>query len=88
MSTRSYFDATRYWTPFYKAYTNSIPQSAQAKAEAAKAEAKMEQVKHEAAKKLEEARREGNQAVDKFDKTVTQAASDSKSWLGGWFGGK
>jgi hypothetical protein len=37
---------------------------------------------------LEEARREGNQAVDKFDKNVTEAASNTKSWFSGWFGSK
>ncbi|KAF2114358.1 hypothetical protein BDV96DRAFT_647066 [Lophiotrema nucula] len=63
-----------------------------AKTEAQRAEAKLEQARLDASKKFEETRQEtGKQlqgAVDKFDKKVTEGASKSQSWIGGWFGGK
>ncbi|KAF2267723.1 hypothetical protein CC78DRAFT_456419 [Lojkania enalia] len=60
--------------------------------EANKAEAKFEQYSKDAGKKLQDVRQETgkqlNSAVDKFDQTVTEGASKSKSWIGSWFGGK
>jgi len=61
---------------------------AQVKAEAERAEKKLETYRQEANKKFEEVRKEGNQAVDKFDRNVEKAASETKSWFSGWFGGK
>lgn len=64
--------------------------SDQAKAEAERAEQKFEAYRKDAAQKLEESRQEAgknlNQAVDKFDKTVTEGATKSKSWISSWFG--
>lgn len=78
--------------------TNRL-QADRAKAEAQKAEQKLDQYSVEARKKYEEAKREGekefnagrkevNAAVNNFDKKVTDGAAQSKSWLGSWFGGK
>ncbi|KAF2798763.1 hypothetical protein K505DRAFT_321657 [Melanomma pulvis-pyrius CBS 109.77] len=57
-----------------------------AKAEADKAAAKFESYRQDAAKKLDETRRETgkelNSAVDKFDKSVTEGARKSKGWFG------
>ena len=44
------------------------------------AEAKLEQSRKEAGSNL-------NQAVDKFDQSVTEGASKAKSGISGWFGG-
>ncbi|KAF2686185.1 hypothetical protein K458DRAFT_416493 [Lentithecium fluviatile CBS 122367] len=59
-----------------------------AKAEAERAKAKLDNFKQGTEKKFEETGKEFNAAVNKFDKEVTQKASESKSWLGSWFGGK
>lgn len=61
--------------------TNLVPQSDKAKAEADKAGKKLEEARQETGVKL-------NQAVDTFDKKVSEGAAQSKSWIGGWFGGK
>jgi hypothetical protein len=49
------------------------------------------QVRVDAEKKFETARKETGDkltaAVDKFDKSVEKGASQTKGWLGGWFGG-
>ncbi|KAF2713019.1 hypothetical protein K504DRAFT_530089 [Pleomassaria siparia CBS 279.74] len=64
--------------------------SKDAKAEADKAAAKFDSYRADAARKLDDTRRETgkelNSAVDTFDKKVTEGASKSKSWLGSWFG--
>jgi len=63
------------------------------------AEKKFEANKKEAEKKLHEGRKEAqdaaaktsskvNQEIDKFDKTVTEKASQAKSGISSWFGGK
>ncbi|KAF2477097.1 uncharacterized protein BDR25DRAFT_251670 [Lindgomyces ingoldianus] len=63
-----------------------------AKATANKVDAKLDAYRQDATRKFEEARKETgkelNSAVDKFDKTVTEKAGQSKSWLGSWFGSK
>jgi F0F1-type ATP synthase membrane subunit b/b' len=48
---------------------------------AASAEKKLEEIKTETGKSL-------SAGVDKFDKSVTKGAAESKSWIGSWFGGK
>lgn len=76
-----------------------IDKADRAKNEAQKAEEKFDQYSVEARKKYEEAKRqaelqlkegrkEANAAINEFDKKVTEGASQSKSWLGSWFGGK
>jgi len=64
---------------------------ADAKAQANKADAKIQEFSSDAQKKLEQARKDTgatlNSAVDKFDKNVTEGAAKSKSWIGGMFGG-
>ncbi|KAF2812372.1 uncharacterized protein BDZ99DRAFT_474553 [Mytilinidion resinicola] len=63
-----------------------------AKAATNKVDAKLESYRASAEKKLDESRRETGakltSAVDTFDKTVEKKASETKGWLGGWFGGK
>lgn len=74
-------------------------QANQAKAEAQKAEQKLDQYSVEARKKYEEAkvqaekefastRKEVNSAVNKFDQKVLEGTQEGKSWFGSWFGGK
>lgn len=48
---------------------------------AASAEKKLGEIKEETGKNL-------TAGIDKFDKNVSKGAAESKSWLGGWFGGK
>ncbi|KAF2634713.1 hypothetical protein P280DRAFT_554354 [Massarina eburnea CBS 473.64] len=51
---------------------------------------KLDQYRNDASQKLEDVRqttgKDLNAAVDKFDKSVTEGASKSKSWIGSWFG--
>jgi len=71
------------------AYDDAV---AKAKDTTHKVDAKLESYRAEGGKKLDEYRRETgdtlNKAVDKFDKSVEKGASQSKSWVSGWFGGK
>ncbi|PVH98291.1 hypothetical protein DM02DRAFT_52168 [Periconia macrospinosa] len=52
----------------------------------------VDQYRHDASKKLEEARNTAGKdlsaAVDTFDKKVTEGAAKSQSWIGSWFGSK
>ncbi|KAF2175697.1 hypothetical protein K469DRAFT_723890 [Zopfia rhizophila CBS 207.26] len=63
-----------------------------AKAATSKADARIQDFSRDASKKLEEYKKETgkelNNAVDKFDKTMSEGTSKSKSWIGSWFGGK
>ncbi|KAF2091402.1 hypothetical protein K490DRAFT_31510 [Saccharata proteae CBS 121410] len=63
-----------------------------AKAQTSKVDAKLEAYRANADKKIGEYKaelgKEANQAIDKFDRTVEQKASESKSWVSSWFGGK
>lgn len=71
-------------------YANVWCKADDAKAEAQKAGQQLDTYSQDAKKKFEEARqatgKELNQAVDKFDKSVTEGADKSKSWIGSWFG--
>jgi hypothetical protein len=53
---------------------------------------KLEAYRANADKKIDEytkdTKKSFNSAVNTFDKTVENKASETKSWLGGWFGGK
>ena len=49
---------------------------------------KLDNFKAGTEKKFEETGKEFNSAVNQFDKTVEKKAAESKSWLGGLFGGK
>ena len=81
----------------YEAVRSTAQQYAnQAKAEAHKAEQKLDQYSVEARKKYEEAkaqaekefastRKELNSAVDTFDKKTIEATKETKSWFGSWF---
>jgi hypothetical protein len=71
-------------------------QTNQAKAEAQKAEQKLDSMSVEARKKYEEAKREAerefnagrqtvNQKVNEFDKKTLEATRETKSWFGSWF---
>lgn len=57
-----------------------------------KADARAREIGNDASKKFEEYKKETgkelNSAVDKFDKSVSEGATKSKSWIGSWFGGK
>jgi len=57
-----------------------------------KVDAKLENYRAGAEKKIDEYRRETgaklSSAVDKFDHSVEKGAAQSKSWISGWFGGK
>ncbi|GAB7350027.1 hypothetical protein MBLNU459_g0701t1 [Dothideomycetes sp. NU459] len=65
---------------------------AAAKSKTRDIDAKLEAYRADAEKNLEkykkEAGKELNSAVDKFDKTVEDAAAKTKSGISGWFGGK
>ncbi|KIW07743.1 uncharacterized protein PV09_01673 [Verruconis gallopava] len=65
--------------------------AAQLKDSANKTENKLSAYANDASKKLEDTRKEVGSTlmagVDKFDKTVEKKASETKGWLGGWFGG-
>lgn len=67
-------------------------QSAQVKDSASKAEGKLSAYASDASKKFDDTRKEVGSSlmagVDKFDKTVEKKASETKGWLGGWFGSK
>jgi hypothetical protein len=74
-------------------------QTNSAKAEAQKAEQKINEMSVEARKKYEEAKREAereynagrqtvNAKVNEFDRKTLEATRETKSWLGSWFGGK
>ncbi|KAF2657103.1 hypothetical protein K491DRAFT_714833 [Lophiostoma macrostomum CBS 122681] len=56
------------------------------------ADKRLSQATSDAQKRLAETRQEVGQKVDKaadqFDKKVHEGVSQSKSWLGSWFGGK
>ncbi|KAF2674311.1 hypothetical protein BT63DRAFT_435443 [Microthyrium microscopicum] len=69
-----------------QAFDNAL---ANAKDQTHKVDAKLENYRASAEQKIDNARRETgktlNNAVDKFDSTVEKKASESKSWLGGWF---
>lgn len=64
----------------------------QAKAQGKDLEKKLEGYGKDAEKRLEETKRETgaglSKAVDKFDKNVEEGASNAKSGISGWFGGK
>ncbi|KAF1999772.1 hypothetical protein P154DRAFT_213473 [Amniculicola lignicola CBS 123094] len=66
--------------------------SAEAKAAGRKADATFDAYHQDATKKLEEARaaaaKEVNAASDKFDQKVHEGVKETKSWFGGFFGGK
>ncbi|EGP90997.1 unnamed protein product [Zymoseptoria tritici ST99CH_1A5] len=59
-----------------------------AKAEASKVDAKLEQYRQDAAAQLKQTGKEANKAIDKFDNEVEKGASQAKSGLSSWFGGK
>ena len=61
--------------------TNTPPQVDKARAEAAKAEGKLEQYSKDAKKAT-------MKEVDAFDRTVEKKASEAKSGISSWFGGK
>ncbi|KAK4965196.1 hypothetical protein LTR66_012190 [Elasticomyces elasticus] len=65
---------------------------AQAKETTSKVDAKLEAYRNTAEKNIDqyskEAKKDFNQAVDKFDKTVEEKAAQAKSGLSSWFGGK
>jgi len=64
----------------------------QAKEATAKADANVQAYAADASKKLSDLKAETgtklNAGIDKFDKSVQKGASESKSWIGSWFGGK
>jgi hypothetical protein len=70
----------------------SLNQVSSAKDTGHKVDAKLDAYRAEAGKKLDDYRKETgdalNKAVDQFDKSVEKGASQSKSWISGWFGGK
>lgn len=59
-----------------------------AKAEASKVDAKLQDFRQDASKQIDAAGKEINKKIDKFDNTVEAEASKAKSGLSGWFGGK
>jgi ElaB/YqjD/DUF883 family membrane-anchored ribosome-binding protein len=72
------------------------PQGNQAKAEAQKAEQKLDQMSVEARKKYEETKLQAerefnagrqtlNQKVNEFDQKTLEATRETKSWFGSWF---
>ncbi|MCJ1325517.1 hypothetical protein MMC10_002180 [Thelotrema lepadinum] len=52
------------------------------------AESKLSQLKADASGKFDETRKESRQAIDNMDKTVEKKASEAKSGISSWFGGK
>lgn len=54
----------------------------------AKTQAELQKGKQEAAAYAKDAKAATIQEIDKFDKTVEEKASQAKSGLSSWFGGK
>lgn len=74
-------------------------QADQARAEAKKAEQKLDAYSHNAKRQYEDAKlmaekelhaagKQVNAAANKFDAVVEDKAAKTSSWFGGWFGGK
>jgi len=74
-------------------------QADQARAEAKKAEQKLDAYSHNAKTQYEDAKliaekefhaagKQVNAAANKFDAVVEDKAAKTSSWFGGWFGGK
>ena len=65
------------------------PQLKDAKRETDSFDRKVQAFSNDAGKKIEEYKKEAaadfNKNVDKFDKTVSQKAAETKGWFGGWF---
>lgn len=59
-----------------------------AKAEANKVDAKLENFRQDASKQFDAAGKEINKKIDKFDNTVEAEAAKAKSGISSWFGGK
>ncbi|KAF1812278.1 hypothetical protein P152DRAFT_458666 [Eremomyces bilateralis CBS 781.70] len=81
--------AKKYGTEAGKQFDQVV---ANARDQTSKVDHKLEDYRQGAENKINTARRESETklmgAVDKFDHKVEEGASKSKSWLGGWFGGK
>jgi hypothetical protein len=75
--------------PLKRSTNETRVQLKDAKREADSFDRKVQSLSSDAGKKFEEYKREAaadfNKNVDKFDKTVSQKAAESKSWFGSWF---
>jgi hypothetical protein len=63
-------------------------QTEKARAELAKAEGKFEEYKKDAEARAAAAKTDALKKIDKFDATIEKKASEAKSGLSSWFGGK